>query len=375
MYFAYFAYVGAYAPYLSLYFQSIGQSAQAIGLLLGTMQFVRIFAPNYWARLADRSGQRVRLLRIALLLSVVSFAGLFLTVDFAGLALVLAVHAFCAGGVNPLVETITLSSLRERLARYGPIRLWGSIGFIAAVLATGWQLDHWSPVSVLVTTTALLMLACAASWSLPAAASTAGAAPVPLGDIVRRPEVIALFAACLLMTVAHGPLYSFYTIFLSDHGYAKSTIGLLWSLGVVAEIVVFWTMPRWMGPRATDVVFAACFALAALRFVLVGWFPESLSIQLIAQLLHGATFGAHHVCAMALLGRWFGEATRARGQALYSSISFGAGGMSGAVGSGWLWTAVGPAWTFSLAAFVAACGLLVALGSLPRAEGRRTIRN
>lgn len=374
MYFAYFAYVGAYAPYLSLYFQSIGQSAQAIGLLLGAMQCVRIFAPNFWAGLADRSGQRVRLLRIALALSVITFAGLFFTVSTGGIALMLVLHAFCAGGVNPLVETITLSSLRERIARYGPIRLWGSIGFIAAVMGTGWQLDYWSPASVLVTTTALLLLSCVAAWSLPAAASPTSTAYRPIGELIRRREVVTLFAACLLMTVAHGPLYSFYTIFLVDYGYAKSTIGMLWSLGVVAEIVVFWTMPRWLGPRATEVVFAVTFALAVLRFVLVGWFPESLLVQLSAQILHGATFGAHHVCAMALLGRSFDEATRARGQALYSSISFGAGGMSGAIGSGWLWSTVGPAWTFTAASAFALLALIVALCGLPGAIGRRTIR-
>ncbi len=374
MYFAYFAYVGAYAPYLSLYFQSIGQSAQAIGLLLGAMQCVRIFAPNFWARLADRTGQRVRLLQFAIALSIVTFAGLFFTQSFAGLALVLIVHAFCSGGVNPLVETITLSSLREHMARYGPIRLWGSVGFIAAVMGTGWQLDYFAPASVLVTTTGLLLLAGCAAWTLPAAGATVSATPVSIGAIVRKPEVIALLASCLLMTVAHGPLYSFYTIFLADHGYSKATIGLLWSLGVLAEIVVFLTMPRWMGPRATELVFAATFAIAALRFVLVGWFPESLSVQLFAQVLHGATFGAHHVCAMALLGRWFGEATRARGQALYSSISFGAGGMSGAIGSGWLWSAIGPAWTFSVASAFALGGLIVVVAGLPGARGRGTIR-
>lgn len=375
MYFAYFAYIGAYSPYLSLYFQSIGQSAQAIGLLLGAMQCVRIFAPNFWAGLADRSGQRVWLLRMALALSAITFAGLFFTVGFAGLALVLVLHAFCAGGVNPLVETITMSSLRDRIARYGPIRLWGSIGFIAAVMGTGWQLDYWPPASVLVTTVAILVLACAAGWSLPGAASATAGTRRPLGEVVRRREVVLLFAACLLMTVAHGPLYIFYTIFLAEHGYAKSTIGLLWSLGVVAEIVVFWTMPRWIGPRATDVVFAATFALAVLRFVLVGWFPENLPVQACAQILHGATFGAHHVCAMALLGRWFDDATRARGQALYSSISFGVGGMSGAIGSGWLWSAIGPGWTFTAAAAVAFAGLLVALRGLPEASGHRTIRH
>ncbi|MSQ18671.1 MAG: MFS transporter [Betaproteobacteria bacterium] len=358
IYFAYFAYVGGYSPYITLYFQSIGQSAQAIGILLAISQTIRVFAPPFWAWLADQSGARLPLLRIALILSTLFFTGLFYTTSFVGLALVLTLQSFCAGGVNPLAETITFAALRDAVAKYGSIRLWGSVGFIAAVLGVGYQLDHAPPSAMLWSVLVMLIAAVLVSWTLPAMVVPTHAKGESVRGVLRRPAVMALFTACFLMSMAHGPLYAFYTIHLADNGYGKSSIGWLWSLGVVAEIVVFWMMPRWLHAGTLGPVLIATFVCAVVRFVLVGWFPEVVAAQLISQLLHGATFGAYHVCSIALVNRWFGEAGRARGQALYASLSFGAGGMIGSAASGWLWVAVGPALMFSITSVVASIGLI-----------------
>ena len=358
LYFAFFAYVGGYSPYVTLYFQSIGQSAQAIGILLAISQAIRVFSPPIWAWLADRTGARLQLLQVALVLSALCFAGFFFTTSFAGLAFVLLVQSFCAGGVNPLAETITFAALRDAVAKYGSIRLWGSVGFIAAVLGVGYQLDHAPPSAMLWSVLAMLIAAVLVSWTLPVTAVPAHVKGERVRSVLRRPAVIALFTACFLMSMAHGPLYAFYTIHLAEHGYAKSSIGWLWSLGVIAEIVVFWMMPRWLHASTLGPVLIATFVCAVVRFALVGWFPKVVVAQLIGQILHGATFGAYHVCSIALVNRWFGEAGRARGQALYASISFGAGGMIGSAASGWLWESVGPAMMFSIASGVAAVGLI-----------------
>src|SRR5690606_14341185 len=67
---------------------------------------------------------------------------------------------------------------------------------------------------------------------------------LPVWQIVRRPEVIAIIAASALMAAAHGPYYTFYTLHLVDHGYSKSAAGWLWALGVVCEIGIFIWMSR-----------------------------------------------------------------------------------------------------------------------------------
>jgi PPP family 3-phenylpropionic acid transporter len=363
IYFAYFAFIGAFSPYFALYLQSVGQAAWQIGLLLSLMQLMRTMAPFAWATLADRHGWRARLLQATLAAALAAYAGLFVATGFAGLFVVLAVFAFFSSATMPLVESITLTSLRDRIERYGGIRLWGSVGFIAAVLGAGWLLDQvaianllWMLVLPLVAT---LLFAC----FLRDAPRREPMQREPIWPQAVRPEVVVVLAANVLMNVAHGPFYAFYSIYLAEAGYSKAAIGVLWSLGVIAEIAVFLTAPRWMTRFAAHDILAASVALAVVRFALIGWGIASPALLVIAQLMHAATFGACHMASLALVNQWFTGGRQVRGQALYLSLSFGAGGFLGAAASGALWDAIGPVWTFTAASGVAALGLLVLVRS------------
>ncbi|MBI2320051.1 MAG: MFS transporter, partial [Betaproteobacteria bacterium] len=148
IYFAYFAWVGAFGPYFSLYLQSIGRTAVEIGVLLSLMQLMRIFAPNLWAGIADRRGRRASLLRVTLAASVAAYCGVFVTQSFWGLFVTLALVALFTSAAMPLFETLVFAHLEDDIGRFGPIRVWGSIGFIAAVLSVGAVLDH-RPVDTL----------------------------------------------------------------------------------------------------------------------------------------------------------------------------------------------------------------------------------
>jgi PPP family 3-phenylpropionic acid transporter len=88
------------------------------------------------------------------------------------------------------------------------------------------------------------------------------------------------------------------------------------------------------------------------------------AIIAVAQLLHAATFGAHHAAALAAVHRIFQGRHQARGQALYSAVGFGAGGALGMFASGWLWTHVGPGWTFTCGAGAALIAWILVAGRL-----------
>lgn len=369
-YVAYFGFVGAFGPYFSLYLQSIGQTALEIGVLLSLMQFMRIFAPYLWAGVGDRSGRRAFLLRIALLASVASYCGVFVTQSFWGLFVTLALLAFCNSAANPLFETLVFSYLRDDLGRYGVLRVWGSVGFIGAVLSVGAVLDA-QPIDtllvlVLPTLAASFLIAIGLDDSPSDARQGAGE---PVWPLLRRPEVAALLAACFLMSVAHGPLYTFYSIYLADHGHSKTTVGVLWSLGVVAEIGVFLLAPTIFARWSPNAVLIFSFACAVARFAAIGWGVGSLPVLIGAQLLHAASFGSYHAAALGQVNRWFPGGQRSRGQALYMSLSFGAGGMVGGLASGLAWDSIGPAWTFTAASVCAALGLILVAATATMTRG------
>ena len=356
-YFFYFAFIGAFSPYFGLYLQSLNFSAWDIGLLMSQMQLMRLFGPNLWGWLADRFGRRMMIIRLAALISLAGFSAFFWLDKLPGMLVAMAALAFFWSAALPLVETLTFDHLRQAPERYSRIRLWGSIGFIVAVMLTGALLDMAPAVGVLWICWGILVGILAVALVVPEAPLVKHSDEAPgVAEILRQPRVRALMAACLAMSAAHGAFYVFYSIHLSAYGYSKTEVGGLWSLGVLAEISVFMLMARLCLRFSMRFILLASFAAAVIRFLLMGWGVESVTIMILVQLLHGLTFGAYHASAIAAVNEWFPGRAQSRGQALYSSLSFGAGGLIGALISGYTWDAWGAGWTFTLSALFAMIG-------------------
>ena len=353
-YFFYFAFVGAMTPFWGLYLQSLAFNAVQIGVLMSLLQVMRIFAPNIWGHIADRTGKRTTIVQIAAVGSVLVFVGVFFGSSFWWLFAVMAALGFFWSASLPLVEAMTLSHLGNRIEGYGRIRLWGSIGFIVMVVGLGYALDFlsitWLPWAVLLVMLGIAAFARVIPESIILSYHTDH---ISVWEIVRKPEVASLLIACLLMAVTHGPYYIFYSIYLVDHGYDKSTVGWLWALGVLCEIGIFLIIPRIFARVTLRQLILVSFALAAVRFLVIAWGVESAWLMGGAQVLHAFTFGTYHAAAMGLIHQHFQGRHQARGQALYTSISYGIGGALGGLGSGLSWDSLGSTWTFTLAALSA----------------------
>jgi PPP family 3-phenylpropionic acid transporter len=360
-YFFYFATLGALLPYWGLYLESLGFRPEAIGALMAVLMVTKIVAPNVWSIIADRQGDRLAVVRWASGLAALGFLGVCAATEFWPLAVTMAVFSFFWNAALPQFEAITLNHLGRDADRYARIRLWGSVGFILTAMLLGWALDH-VPMGVLPMAVLSLMIGIwAASHLVPHDGRTTFASkPEHLSRVLRRSDVVALLTACFLMQLSHGPFYAFYSIYLEGYGYSAGAIGGLWGFGVLAEVVIFLFMHRLLRSFGAYRLFAYCFILASLRWLMVAWFPEALLLQLLAQSLHAVSFGVYHAVAIQLFHTFFVGRLQGRGQALYSSLSFGAGGALGSVMSGTLWDWAGPANTYLFAAGVSTIGFIVA---------------
>jgi PPP family 3-phenylpropionic acid transporter len=359
-YFFYFAYIGAFAPYFSLYLQALGYSATLIGVVLAVPPATRIFAPYLWGHLADRRGRRVAIVWQTGLVGTLAYLGVFVSGTPAWLLACMALWCFFWSAALPLMEATTLDHLGGRAGNYGRIRLWGSVGFIAAVMGVGWILDRVEITALLWIVGATLIGILACVWRLPEAGhDPAGRGDSGIARVLRRPEVIALIAASMLMALAHGPYYTFFSIYLVGQGYSKTAVGWLWAIGVMAEIAVFAALPWLYRAFSAQTLLVAAFALTVLRFLLIAWASHITVLLLFAQVLHAASFGVFHSAALVTIHRLFAGGSRARGQAVYSSLSFGLGGTLGGLGSGLAWERFGAAVTFSAAAGCALLGLIL----------------
>lgn len=359
-YFFYFAYLGAFAPFFSLYLKAVDMSAVQIGVLMALPQLTRIVAPHIWGWLADRGPSRLRIVHFTGIAGLACFLGVFAGSGFALLFVVLFAMTFFWSAALPLIEATTLSHLGEETAHYGRIRVWGSVGFIVAVVAVGYLLD-WFQVSVLPwVITAMMIGMLALSWQIPDATPGSHASDqLPIWDIIRKPAVVALVVASGLMAAAHAPYYTFYSIHLVNHGYSTGLAGWLWALGVLCEIGIFVWMPHLYRAFTLRQILIASFALGIVRFLLIGWGAASLMLLLLAQVLHAATFGSFHAAAIGVVHRLFRGRHQARGQAIYGSLSFGAGGALGGFASGYGWDYLGAGITYSLASACALAGMLI----------------
>jgi len=364
-YFFYFAVLGALVPYWGLYLQSLGFRAADIGTLMALLMVSRIVAPNVWAWIADHRDTRMTVVRLASLAALATFGGVFLGTGFWWLALVMLTFSFFWNASLPVLEVSVMNHTAAQPGTYGRVRLWGSLGFIVTVALLGPVVDARGPWWVLPAITALLAGIWASSLTLPESELRGRMThPELFLKVILRPEILAFLLACLLMQVSHGPYYTFYTIYLDAYGYSKSAIGLLWAFGVVCEIGVFLAMPRLLGCLAVRTVLLASFGLAALRWLLIGFFPQEPVLIVVAQVLHAATFGSFHAAGVQTVYRFFTGRHQHRGQAVYSTVSFGIGGALGSLYSGYTWETLGPEATYAIAAGCALAAFVVAYGWL-----------
>ena len=352
-YLFYFAQLGIMLPYLSLYLKAKGFGVEDIGLLTAVIMTTKVVAPNLWVYIAGKCNNPLLVMRAGALLALLTFSGIYFVESFWGFAFVLCGFSFFLSGILPQLEVLTLGHLKSDANRYGRIRLWGSVGFILAATGLGFAFDQLSvlslPIFLGLSVLAILMM----SFSI-------GVAPVfethrhiiSLRHVLTRREVLVFLLVCCVMLISHGPYYTFYTLFLESLGYSKSLSGLLWGLGVAAEVGLFYYVHTLFDHVSEYWVLHVSVLLAALRWALIAWAPENLLILCIAQFLHAASYGSFHAASMKIVHDFFPGKLETHGQALYGSLSFGVGGALGALYAGYSWAHYGATMTFVVASIM-----------------------
>lgn len=368
-YFFYFAFLGGWVPYWNLYLEKqLHFSPAQIGLVSAVVLGTKIVGPSLWGWLADHFGKRMEIIRWGSLLAFVSFFGVFWHPDFFWLLVIIAVFSFFWNAVLSQFEVVTLSHLKEHSHRYTQIRVWGSIGFILAVFALGWLLETVSLdyllyfFAVFLGGIWLFSLLVQEDKTIIELEGTgfAGSSFDQFIEQLKKPQMIVFFVACFLVQFSHGPYYTFYTIYLEQLGYERTLIGLLWSLGVIAEVVLFMFMPRLFARYSLHQLLVMTLVVTALRWMLIALFAEYFPVLVFAQLLHAASFGSFHAIGVETVRRYFRHGSLGQGQAFYSAASFGVGGALGALMSGSLWHQ-GASMIFALASASVVLALFIVL--------------
>jgi PPP family 3-phenylpropionic acid transporter len=370
-YFIYFAAVGAFVPYWSLFLDARGLDAVAIGAVMSLWYGTRMFSPSLWSFLVARDRDPARWLRIGAVATAISAAFFLLPLGAWQLAGVML--AFCAffNAIMPQFESITLSHLVGATERYGAIRVWGSIGFIVTVTGIGFVFERWSALTLpWLLLPMFIGLAVSSYYNDYGRTQPDAEGQFPFKALVLRREVLAFLLVAFLMQIAFGPYNTFFSLYLKENDYRPAMLGAFWALGVLVEIAVFALAAQLLRRIPARRMMVLALVLAALRWTVTALAPRSVVLMSFAQISHAIIFGGFYAACMQLISEYFPGRAAGHGQGVFAGFSSGVGGVIGALGSGYAWKVGGGKLAFLLAAGAAALAAWIAL----REFGRTTPR-
>jgi PPP family 3-phenylpropionic acid transporter len=288
---------GVILPYFPIWLQGLSFSSFEIGVVLGAQMILRVLAAPIAGMFADRLQERSVMLIWSGGLSLLTAILLFATHGFWGVLIVFGLQAAVFAPYPPIVEAIAVTGVRRWGFQYGMMRVWGSIGFVVATLAVGNLIGIWGPSVILPSLTVAFLLTVAVAFAAPRLGQMGARTPLQTGVTSggrRRFDLHMLMFGASLIQASHGMFYAFGTIHWQDVGFSSGEIGMLWSAGVVAEILVFF-MAGWIARRISPwtlmrfgcAVAIARWALFPLPFGFWGYF--------ILQLAHAFTFAFVHL--------------------------------------------------------------------------------
>lgn len=361
-YFFYFTLLGAILPYLGVYLNSLNFSPAEIGELMAVLMITKVIAPNIWGIFSDSTGRPIFWVRLALLFATLGATGLVMSQSYWGIFVTLLLLSFFWHASLPQFESYTFKTLGVQKHRYGQIRLWGSIGFIAAVLLLGQWFENnglqdfpWVIVGLFVVVLFSSFLSKDKQFPIHSESTEDH-----FLKIVKRPEVFALLLVSFLVQVSHGVYYSFFTIQMTELGVSKTLTAWLWALGVIAEIAVFWWMSQIFQRFQVRHLILLAIGLTVVRWWMTGWLENELIWIALAQLLHAASFGLFHASAIYLIDQYFSGRHHGKGQALFAASSHGLGGALGMLIAGYAWQVGGATLSYGLMVLAATFAGIIA---------------
>jgi PPP family 3-phenylpropionic acid transporter len=369
-YFLYFGAVGCYFPYVNLYFQKVGLSGKAIGVLAALGPLILLGASPAWGALGDRFRVHRYLLPLATGGSIIPVLLMPQFAQFAPLAALTVAGAFFSTAINPLIDSAVLDLVVNTEHAYGGIRVWGSIGFTLVTWGLGYVIKAAGLDWLFYSYAVLMALAALVALALPPRRQTWQTSfRHSLTQLLRQKSLALFFVSAFLCGAAFTAFNAFFSIHLVAIGGNEAWVGLAGALGAIAEMPILFYSPllfRKLGVRGS---LGGSFLMYVARWLVLA-FARSPVLVLLTQLTHGVTYGAFLVGGVAYVDEHTPPGLSATAQGLFVATTFGLGAATGAAMGGWLYEARGAMGMFLGAAAAATLGLafLMAAGKGHRQE-------
>ncbi|MBP1132570.1 MULTISPECIES: 3-phenylpropionate MFS transporter [Serratia] len=327
-YFTYFFSYGIFLPFWGVWLKGEGIPPETIGILLGAGLVARFLGSLLIAPRVKDPSHLVTALRLLALLTLAFAIGFCFGNGWGWLMLVIAGFNLFFSPLVPLTDALAGTWQKQIAMDYGRVRLWGSLAFVIGSALTGQMVSVWGHNAILYSLI-ISILAMLLGMMLKPSVMPQGEARIhneadrSLREMLKEGPVWRFLLCVTLLQGAHAGYYSFGSIYWQEAGYSASTIGYLWSLGVVAEVIIFassnFLFRRWNARNL--LLLSACCGI--LRWSLMATSTE-LGWLLVIQILHCGTFTVCHLAAMRFIAARKGPEV-IRLQAVYSALAMGGG--------------------------------------------------
>ena len=367
LYAALYAGFGVQSPYLPSLLESRDLRPEAIALVLAAGSAVRLAAGPVAGRLADRLDAPKVILSLCSAVAALIALGYLPAQGLWPLFAVAVFHSAALAPLAPLSDTLALGAAAPARPNdavtpgfdYGWVRGAGSAAFILGSVLSGQAVGHFGIATVVWLNAALLAAAAFAALLVPqllpmqdVARATAGVRGV--GALLRLPLYRRVVLIAALIIGSHAMHDSFAVIRWAAAGIGPGTAGLLWSLSVAAEVMVFLFVGRplldRLGPAGAAMLAAAAGIVRWAVMAETAWLPALAAIEP----LHGLTFALLHLTCMRLLAGCVPRHLAATALTLYGTVGIGAPATLLTLASGPLYARFGAHGFWVMAALCAA---------------------
>jgi PPP family 3-phenylpropionic acid transporter len=308
-------------PYFPVWLSSLSLSDFEIGVVLALPMFVRVLTAPLAGVLADRLGERTIVLIWSGCLSFATAIVLFFAQSFWPVLLIYVLQSAVYSPYLPIVEAIALSGVRRWGFDYAQMRVWGSIAFIGATMIGGWLIGLIGGAMVLPAMAVgfgltILMAFAAPRVGRPRRPSPITALTEPPPQSLRQADLQLLLVGVTLVNSSHAMLFAFSAIYWQQIGYSGTQIGVLWSAGVAAEVLMFFFAKAIVRRFSVwTMIFSGCL-LAVVRWLI---FPMDLGFSgyFVLQCFHAFTYAIMHTGMQHKLVERVAEEQEASAQGLY----------------------------------------------------------
>lgn len=327
-YTTFFIYLGIMAPFWALWLKDKGLSPSEIGAIIAVPHLMKIVVAPLISQAADKKEEYWRPLLICTGLNLLCSTFYFVAEDFWVLMIITIAVNITLPAVMPLLETVTVGQAVKHNLEYGQIRSVGSAAFIIAAVLFGWFLEKYDVAFVLWAIYTGMVFFTVSILFLPRGNKRSPRTPVnnnaPIKSLMMNKGFLWFLITVGFLQMSHGVYYAMSSIHWIEEGINEDTIGMLWGVGVIAEIGVFIFLGKLLSRNSYSTIFAVVGLIGVLRWTIMA-VTVSVPLLIFAQLLHGLTYGASHLAAINYIKDRVPVEFAGSGQSLYTALPLGLG--------------------------------------------------